>query len=123
MNFGPAGDPRDTTTPEAILASWHSLLLGDVLSPASRTRLTDWLVANKTGDTRLRAGLPKTWRIGDKTGNDGQSITNDIAIAWPGDRRPLLISTFLSEAPNTDDLRDGAIAEVGRILVRAGLGA
>ena len=123
MNFGAVDDPRDTTTPEAIIATWHSLLLGDVLSPASRTRLIDWLVGNKTGDTRIRAGLPRTWRIGDKTGNDGQSITNDIAIAWPGNRRPLLISAFLSDASNDDDLRDGTIAEVGRILVRSGFGA
>ncbi len=123
LNFGAATDPQDTTTPEAILATWHSLLLGDVLSPASRTRLIDWLVDNTTGDTRLRAGLPKTWRIGDKTGKDGQSVTNDIAIAWPGNRRPLLICAFLSDAPGEDGLRDKAVAEVGRILVRSGFGA
>ena len=123
LNFGAKSDLRDTTAPEAIVATWQKLLLGDVLTPPSRAQLAAWLVGNRTGDQRLRAGLPKTWRIGDKTGNDGQSITNDIAIAWPKDRKPLLIATFLSDAPNDDDLRNATIAEAGRILVRNGFGS
>ncbi len=123
LNFSAADDLRDTTSPEAILATWQTLLLGDVLTPASRARLTQWLIGNRTGDTRLRAGLPGTWRIGDKTGNDGQSVTNDIAIAWPREgRRPVLIAAFLSQAPADDRIRDGAIAEVGRIVVASGFG-
>lgn len=122
LNFGAADDPRDTTRPETIVATWRTLLLGEVLSPASRARLADWLVANRTGDQRLRAGLPAAWRIGDKTGSDGKSVTNDIAIAWPKDRRPLLIAAFVNGAPGDDDARNAAAAEVGRILVRNGFG-
>jgi beta-lactamase class A len=123
LNFGAPADPRDTTCPEAILGTWNALLLGGVLSSASRDRLATWLVGNRTGDARLRAGLPSAWRIGDKTGNDGRSITNDIAIAWPPGRKPVLIAAFLSEAPPDDDARSATIAEVGRILVTQGFGA
>jgi beta-lactamase class A len=42
------------------------LLMGDVLRPDSRTRLTGWLVGCHTGDQKIRAGLPKRLR-GDKT--------------------------------------------------------
>jgi beta-lactamase class A len=79
------GDPRDTTSPDAIIATWERILLGNVLTPASRARLTEWLVANTTGDTRLRAGLPKGWKVGDKTGTGRQAsgTVNDIAIVWP----------------------------------------
>jgi beta-lactamase class A len=46
-------------------------------------RLTDWLVACRTGDQKIRAGLPKDWRCGDKTGAGGYGTNNDIAILWP----------------------------------------
>ena len=124
LNGGAADDPRDTTTPAAILDTWKTLLLGDALSPASRARLTTWLVGNRTGDKRLRAGLPAGWRIGDKTGNDGKSITNDIAIAWPSrDRPPVLIAAFLDGSSPNDDVRNAVHAEVARMLVGAGFGA
>jgi beta-lactamase class A len=124
LNGGAPDDPRDTTTPTAILATWKTLLLDDSLSKASRTQLTAWVVANRTGDKRLRAGLPPGWRIGDKTGNDGKSITNDIAIAWPAPTRPpILIAAFLDKSSPDDDFRSAVHAEVARILVAGGFGA
>ena len=100
MSEARPGDPRDTSSPDAMLATWERLLLGNTLSPASRERLTGWLVANTTGDTRLRAGFPKEWRVGDKTGT-GAAVTgtvNDVAIVWPDriDTRPLLIASFIN---------------------------
>jgi beta-lactamase class A len=83
LNEAAPGDPRDTTTPLAMLGDLDRLLLGDVLSQASRARLTDWLVACRTGDQKIRAGLPKDWRCGDKTGAGGYGTNNDIAILWP----------------------------------------
>jgi beta-lactamase class A len=124
LNFGAADDLRDTTTPNAILATWRTLLLDDALSKASRARLTEWLVANRTGDKRLRAGLPPGWRVGDKTGNDGKSITNDIAIAWPAPTRPpILIAAFLDRSSPDDDFRSSVHADLARILVADGFGA
>jgi beta-lactamase class A len=100
------GDPRDTTSPDAILATWERLLLGNVLTPASRARLTGWLVANTTGDTRLRAGLPKGWKVGDKTGTGANANVNDIAIVWPprADGRPVLIASFINGKPPQEKL-------------------
>ena len=89
LNEAAPGDPRDTTTPQAMLGDLDRLLLGDVLSPASRVRLTDWLIACRTGDQKIRAGLPKDWRCGDKTGGGGYGTNNDIAILWPPGRRPI----------------------------------
>jgi beta-lactamase class A len=106
MSEARPGDPRDTTSPEAILATWERILLGNVLTPASRARLTGWLVANTTGDTRLRAGLPKGWRVGDKTGTGANNNVNDIAIIWPdrADKRPLFIASFVNGRPPQEKL-------------------
>jgi len=89
-----ADDPRDTTSPAAMLSNLRTLVLGDALAPPSRERLTAWLVGNKTGDTRLRAGLPKDWRVGDKTGSGERGTTNDVGIVWPPGRTPVLISIY-----------------------------
>ncbi|WP_066680424.1 class A beta-lactamase [Caulobacter sp. CCH9-E1] len=121
LNGGAPDDPRDTTTPSAIVATWKALLLDDALSPASRQRLRDWLIANKTGDRRLRAGLPPGWRVGDKTGNNGKDITNDVAIAWPPGRGPVLIGVF-HDRGGDEDARNTVHANVARAVVAAGFG-
>ena len=98
MSEARPGDPRDTTSPDAVTATWERLLLGNVLSAASRDQLTRWLVANTTGDTRLRAGLPKGWIVGDKTGTGGHGTVNDIAIVWPtrAAQGPVIIAILIT---------------------------
>lgn len=116
LNEARPGDPRDTTSPAAMLGDLEKLLLGDALSAASRERLMGWLIANRTGDARLRAGLPKDWRVGDKTGSGGHGAANDIAIAWPPGRKPVLIAAYLAECDRNPEQRSEALAEVARIL-------
>jgi beta-lactamase class A len=119
LNEAIDGDPRDTSTPAAMLADMRALLLGDRLRASSREQLIGWLVANKTGDNRLRAGLPKEWRIGDKTGTGDRGTANDIAIVWPEQRAPILIVTYLTQAIDAKPAqRDAAIARVGAIAAR-----
>lgn len=114
LNEAIPGDPRDTTTPAAMVGNLRELLLGERLSAASREQLIAWLVANKTGDARLRAGLPKDWRVGDKTGTGDRGTANDVAIVWPTGRAPILVTTYLTGATRaTSAQRDAAIAQVG----------
>lgn len=119
LNEATPGDPRDTTTPEAMLGHLDRLLLGDVLSPASRGRLTEWLIACRTGDQKIRAGLPKDWRCGDKTGGGGYGTNNDIAILWPPERRPILVASYLTESTASLDARNAALAALGRAVAAA----
>ena len=107
-----ADGDKDTTTPFAMLQDMHRILIGDVLSAASRRRLNDWLKGNTTGPTLLRAGIPAGWTVGDKTGR-GQGVVNDIAIATPPGRAPLLMAVFTSGAANAD----AAVAETARLIV------
>jgi len=71
-------------------------------------------VAATAGGQRFRAGLPPDWRIGDKTGTSNHDLTNDIAIAWPPDRVPLLIAAYEAESAISQD-RAAVLAEVGRV--------
>jgi beta-lactamase class A len=116
LNVVPAGEVRDTTSPLAMLGLMHKLLIGGALSAASRQQLAMWLVDNKTGDKRLRAGIPKdSWRVGDKTGTGPAGETNDIGIIWPPSREAILIAAYYAESKATPDDRNAVLAEVGRL--------
>ena len=116
LNEAVPGDPRDTTSPAAMLSNLHSLILGNALSAASKDQLSRWLLANKTGDARLRAGLPSGWWVGDKTGSGDSGSTNDVGILWPPQRAPILIAVYLTETPKPDDQRNATIAAVARAV-------
>jgi beta-lactamase class A len=110
-------DIRDTTTAAAMLENLRRLLFTDVLSGSSRSQLAAWLINNKTGDTRLRAGLPKNWLVGDKTGTNGDKDgnANDIAVIWPSDRAPIIVTAYCEIPSIPADERNAVIAEIGRI--------
>lgn len=110
------GEVRDTTTPQAMLWLLNALLLGEALSPASRARLIGWMEASTTGKDRLRAGLPKTWRVGDKTGTSGEGYVNDIAIATPPGRKPILITCYLDAPMLPLAQANAAHAKVGELV-------
>ncbi len=119
MNRFAPGDPRDTTSPAAMAASLQRFVLGEVLKPASRQQLADWLIDNETGDARLRAGLSKAWRVGDKTGSNGKDTTNDIAILWPlAGGAPWVLTSYLQGATVDDAGRNDVLRQVAVIAER-----
>ena len=116
LNVGAPGDVRDTTTPNAMLADLRTLLLGSALSMTSRQQLAEWLRATRTGIDKLRAGVPSDWQVGDKTGSGAHGESNDIAIIWPPQRKPLLVTAYYTASSTDGAGRDAVLAEVGRIV-------
>ena len=120
LNEALPGDLRDTTSPSAMLSDLRALVTGNALTATSKERLTGWLVGNKTGDARLRAGLPREWRIGDKTGSGERETANDVAVVWPTvNRPPLFISVYLTESSSDADHRNATHAAVARLVAAA----
>ena len=115
LNEAAPGDPRDTTTPEAMLHGMQRLLLGDVLRPASRQLLAGLLRSNTTGGSRIRAGLPGDWQAGDKTGTGGNGAVSDIAILYPPGRAPVLIAAYFQDSLRPREDLDVLHAELGRL--------
>jgi beta-lactamase class A len=103
LNENLPGDPRDTTTPDASVADLRKVLLGDALMPPSRALLMAWMKNCKTGFDRLRAGLPRSWAVADKTGTGTStgptSAIDDIAVVWPPGRPPIVIASYISGSP------------------------
>jgi beta-lactamase class A len=116
LNRTPPGDPHDTTTPAAMAGNLRNLILGNTLSPTSREQITTWMLGCKTGDNRLRAGLPKDWRVADKTGNNGKDGFGDIAVTWPTRDEPVVICAYTRGGAPTSRQVDEVFAKIGRYV-------
>jgi beta-lactamase class A len=116
LNESLAGDPRDTTSPTAMANDLTSVLLGNVLSSASRDQLTLWMAANLTGLERLRAKLPEGWRAADKTGSNGEHTSNDIAVFWPVGKPPIIVVVYITQCIGPEGKRSAMLAEIGRLV-------
>lgn len=119
LNEALPGDPRDTTTPRAVVTTLERLLLGEVLSPASRRQLEEWMIADQVADKLIRASLPKGWIIGDKTGAGERGSRSIIAIIRPPQGKPWLAGIYLTGSDADMDERNKAVATVGAAIVRA----
>ncbi|AWH26333.1 L2 family extended-spectrum class A beta-lactamase [Stenotrophomonas sp. YAU14D1_LEIMI4_1] len=116
MNRFAKGDPRDTTSPAAMAASLARFAVGSGLLSPSRLQFADWLIDNQTGDACLRAGLGPRWRVGDKTGSNGEDTRNDIAVLWPrAGGTPWVITAYLQGARVDEAQRAAVLARVGAL--------
>ncbi|MDB5687182.1 MAG: class beta-lactamase [Rhizorhabdus sp.] len=118
LNEARPGDPRDTTTPLAMLGLLDRLLLGSGLSPESRGQLTGWMLGTRTADHRLRAGLPAGWRIADKTGA-GNGSDNEVGLLWSPAGRPLLVSSYITGSPLSLAETNAIHARLGTLIAAA----
>jgi beta-lactamase class A len=117
------GEVRDTTTPGAAARTFAELTTGDTLQADDRARLVGWLKASLTGADRIKAGLPKGWTVGDKTGTGGASnhgTANDLAIVWPpGSNVPLILAVFTNRSHDNTSHDDEVIASTATALATA----
>ena len=118
LNANLPGDPRDTTSPRAMVATLRTLLTTNALSPASRERLIEWMVSCETGKERLRSGLPPQWRVGDKSGTGERGAANDVVIAWPPNRGPILVAAYMSDSTSPLPHLNAAHAKLGRLVAQ-----
>ncbi len=119
LNTAIPGDPRDTTTPAAMLASVQRLALGDALGAPQRDQLQAWMRANTTGGERIRAGVPAGWDVIDKTGTGDYGATNDVAVVWPPAKPPIVLVTYFTQRDRDAKSRSDVLADAARIVVKA----
>jgi beta-lactamase class A len=118
LNTAAPNDPRDTTTPRAMANLLARLVREPVLSAPSKARLFAWMRAAETGLARIRAGVPRSWPAGDKTGTT-QTAANDVAIVWPPHSAPIVLAVYFANVTAPDAERDAAIASVARTVARS----
>lgn len=119
LNESLDGDPRDTTSPAAMADDLKSVLLGNVLKPASRDQLIRWMKASETGLDCLRAKLPKGWLAVDKTGSNSEHTKNDIAVFWPVRKPPVIVAAYITQCVGPEAKRAAIHAEIGRMVAES----
>jgi beta-lactamase class A len=116
LNRTPLGGVKDTTTPTAMANTFKQLVFRRVLSDDSRRTFTSWLVGSKTGDNRLRSGLPASWTTGDKTGNNGKDAAGDIAVTWTSSNAPIVIAAYTRGGSPTPEQFEAVFRGIGRFV-------
>lgn len=116
VNEAKPGDPRDTTTPQAMATTMRALLVDSALGQRERAQLTDWLVANKVGAPLLRAGVPSDWVVADRTGSAEYGTRGVAAVLWPPEHAPVVAVVYITETDAPVEDRNAAIAAIGQAI-------
>lgn len=117
LNEATPGDPRDTTTPQAMAMLLKATTLGDALTHDSRARLIGWLRGSRTNASRLGAHVPAGWQLGSKTGSGPRGTTNDVGVYWTPSRAAIVVAVYLTESTASGAVRDGVIADLARAVI------
>ncbi len=117
LNTAIPGDPRDTTSPLAMLQTLQKLTLGDGLPQAARTTLLDWMFGNTTGDARMHAGVPAGWKVADKTGGGSYGTNNSIGVLFPPGGAPIVAAVFYTQDQKDASAKNEVIAAATKAVV------
>ena len=116
LNDYTPGDVRDTTTPRAIASSLAAFAVGGELETSDERLFNNMLLRNTTGEALIRAGVPASWRVGDKTGSATYGTRNDIAVVTPPGRAPLVIAVLTRHDTPDAPANDGLVAGAARAV-------
>jgi beta-lactamase class A len=108
-------DPRDHTTPLAMLQLLLAIDGGTAMRPESREFLLGVMSRTRSGPGRLKGLLPMGTPVAHKTGTAG-GIANDIGYVTLPDGRRFAIAVFTNSSETSVSERDRAIAEIARML-------
>ena len=118
LNDRAPGDERDTTKPPVFASDLLELTLGEGLDAAGRDLLVNWMKSSTTGLDLIRAGLPKNWASADKSGSGSKGEVNDVAVVWPPDHAPLVITAYTAPKDPRSTAGRATIAEATAIAVK-----
>jgi beta-lactamase class A len=118
LNTAIPGDPRDTTSPSAMLGDLQAVLLGSALSRSSRQQLEDWMLGGTITGPLLKAGVPKDWRVADKSGAGAHGTRNDIGILLPPKGASVLAAVYYTGSAASMPEQNAVIAAVARMIAQ-----
>jgi beta-lactamase class A len=117
-------DPRDTATPLGVLRFLEALNQAELLEPDSRRLLGRIISQNTGGAGRLRAALPKDARLVHvpataRTDQGFTPVVNDVGVYTLKDGRKFAVVAFVSGSTLPVAEQEKAIADVGRVVIKA----
>lgn len=119
LNTAIPSDSRDTTTPSAMAETLNKLILGNALKKEQKAKLTEWMKGNTTGLNSIKAGLPAEWTVADKTGSGDYGTTNDVAVIWPKNHAPVILTTYFTQPEKDASARKDVLASAAKLIAEA----
>ncbi|QKZ13199.1 class A beta-lactamase [Spirosoma sp. KUDC1026] len=112
-----AVDPRDTSTPAAMVDLLTKIYQGKALKPESRQVLLDVMGRCQTGNARIKGFLPPGTDVAHKTGSLGATATDDVGyITLPDNAGHVAIAVFIGPSTQQTAERDQTIAHLSRAV-------
>lgn len=107
-------DPRDTSTPDAMVSLLLQVYRENLLKPET-TKLLDGIMRRcQTGEARLKGLLPTGTKVAHKTGT-AMGITNDVGvITLPNGAGHIAMVVFIKGSKSSPSESEHSIAEVAR---------
>lgn len=116
---GGLDDINDSASPKDMVNTLQKLLFTKALAASQQTSLLTWLKNNTTGNARIRAGVPKGWIVGDKTGTGAYyGSTNDLGVIWPSNCAPIVLGIYYTHPDKQAVKRDDIDAMVTKMVIK-----
>jgi beta-lactamase class A BlaZ len=120
LNYYSPKSKKDTSTPAAFGKTLNKLIANGKLSKKKKNFLLDLMFNNKNGDTLIKDGVPKDYKVADKS---GQAITyasrNDVAFVYPkGQSEPIVLVIFTNKDNKSDKPNDKLISETAKSVMK-----
>lgn len=109
-------DPRDTSTPDAMIALLARIQRQDLLKPETAALLLDGMLRNQDGDTRLKGMLPPDTVVAHKMGTIGTTANDVGIITLPDSAGHIAIAVFVKSSEREMPERERAIAQIARAV-------
>lgn len=110
-------DPRDTSTPDAMVKLLTQIYQAKALKPESRDILLAVMERCRGGLARIKGYLPPETVVAHKTGSLNSSATDDVGIiTLPGDAGHIAIAVFITASAQPIAEREQTIAHLSRTI-------
>lgn len=110
---------RDTSTARAMARDLREFAVGGALPPDKRAILDDLLRVGPLTAELIPAGVPGDWEVGDKSGKADHGTRNDIGVARPPGRAPIVLAVMSDRKDVAADSENALIADATRVAVGA----
>lgn len=109
-------DPRDTSTPEAMVKLLKFIYHGNFLKKESKNLLLDIMRRCQTGRQRLKGFLPPETPVAHKTGTIAGVINDAGIINLPNEAGNIVLAIFVKASDKSVSEQEQAIAQISRTI-------
>ena len=120
LNIYMPGSLDDTSTPRQLAKDLQLYLLGDLLRDDKKILLASWMSDNSITNDLIKAGVPKDWKVVDKSGAGiNYGMRNDIAVIFPPNRKPIVVAIMTRRNEAGARYDNELVADVTRMIFSA----